>query len=158
MGSIPGSGRFPGEGNGNPLQYSCLKNSMRREAWHATVHGTAKSCAWIKWLNTHTHMSKLCQLLPLTLRLSLERSLFITVVVQLLCRVWLCNPVDCSMPGSPTGERNSQYAQNSHKMYVTLSTLKTHVHWIGVAIHPTHPLLLRSPPALNLSQHQSLFQ
>ena len=33
LGSIPGSGRSPGEGNGNPLQYSCLKNSMDREAW-----------------------------------------------------------------------------------------------------------------------------
>ena len=36
--SIPGSGRSPGGGNGNPLQYSCLKNSMDREAWGATVH------------------------------------------------------------------------------------------------------------------------
>ena len=43
MGSIPGSGRFPGEGNGNPLQYSCLENLMDREAWTATVHGATKS-------------------------------------------------------------------------------------------------------------------
>ena len=42
-GSIPGSGRSPGEGNGNPLQYSCLENPMDREAWWATVHGVAKS-------------------------------------------------------------------------------------------------------------------
>ena len=41
--SIPGSGRFPGEGNGNPLQYSCLKNPMERGAWWTTVHGVAKS-------------------------------------------------------------------------------------------------------------------
>ena len=41
-GSIPGPGRTPGEGNGNPLQYSCLKNSMDGGAWWATVHGTAK--------------------------------------------------------------------------------------------------------------------
>ena len=41
--SIPGSERFPGEGNGNPLQYSCLVNSMDRGAWWATVHGVAKS-------------------------------------------------------------------------------------------------------------------
>ena len=41
--SIPGSGRSPGEGNSNPLQYSCLGNSMDREAWWATVHGVAKS-------------------------------------------------------------------------------------------------------------------
>ena len=43
MGLIPGSGIFPGEGNGNLLQYSCLKNSMDRGAWWATVHGVAKS-------------------------------------------------------------------------------------------------------------------
>ena len=38
-GSIPGSGRFPGRGSGNQLQYSCLENPMDREAWWATVHG-----------------------------------------------------------------------------------------------------------------------
>ena len=42
-GSIPASGRSPGEGNGNPLQYSCLENSMDRGAWWATVHGVTKS-------------------------------------------------------------------------------------------------------------------
>ena len=41
-GSIPGSGKFPGEGNGNPLQYSCLENPMDRGAWWATVHGIAR--------------------------------------------------------------------------------------------------------------------
>ena len=43
LGSIPGSGRSPGEGNGNPLQYSCLEDSMNRGARWATVHGVAKS-------------------------------------------------------------------------------------------------------------------
>ena len=43
LGLIPGSGRFPGEGNGNPLQYSYLENSMNREAWQATVLGVPKS-------------------------------------------------------------------------------------------------------------------
>ena len=42
-GSIPGSGRSPGGGNGNPLQYSCLENPMDRGAWWATVHGVSKS-------------------------------------------------------------------------------------------------------------------
>ena len=42
-GSNSGWGRSPGEGNGNPLQYSCLGNPMDREAWWATVHGVAKS-------------------------------------------------------------------------------------------------------------------
>ena len=43
MGLIPGLGRSPGEGNGNPLQYSHLKNSMDREPWQAAVHGLAES-------------------------------------------------------------------------------------------------------------------
>ena len=42
-GSIPGSRIAPAEGNGNPLQYSCLKNSMDRATWWATVHGVTKS-------------------------------------------------------------------------------------------------------------------
>ena len=42
-GSIPGSGRSPGEGNGNPLQYSCLENPMDGGAWWAAVHGVTKS-------------------------------------------------------------------------------------------------------------------
>ena len=43
MGSVPVLGRSPGEGNGNPLLYSCLGNSMNRGAWRATVYGVAKS-------------------------------------------------------------------------------------------------------------------
>ena len=43
MGSIPGSGRSPGEGNGDPLEYSCLENSKDREAWWAIVHVVTKS-------------------------------------------------------------------------------------------------------------------
>ena len=43
LGSIPGLGRSPGEGNGTPLQYSCLENPMDGGAWWATVHGVAKS-------------------------------------------------------------------------------------------------------------------
>ena len=43
MSLIPGSGISSGEGNGNPLQYSCLENSMDRGAWQATVHGVTKS-------------------------------------------------------------------------------------------------------------------
>ena len=51
--STPGSGRSPGEGNSNPLQYACLGNSMDRGAWWATVHGVAKSRTR---LSTHPHM------------------------------------------------------------------------------------------------------
>ena len=43
LGSTPGSGKYPGEGHGSPLQCSCLENSMDRGAWRATVHGVAQS-------------------------------------------------------------------------------------------------------------------
>ena len=55
MGSIPGSGRSPGRGNGNPLQYSCLKNTTDRGAWQATVHEAAKESDLTERLNTDTH-------------------------------------------------------------------------------------------------------
>ena len=52
LGLIPGSGRSSGEGNGNPLQYSCLENHMDRGAWQAVVHGVTKS--WTQ-LSTSRH-------------------------------------------------------------------------------------------------------
>ena len=53
LGSIPGSGRSPGEGNGNPLQYSCLENPMDGWAWWATVHRVTKS--WTRLSNFTSH-------------------------------------------------------------------------------------------------------
>ena len=53
--SIPGSGRSPEEGNGNPLQYSCLENPMDREAWWATVHTITRSRTQWKPLSMQTH-------------------------------------------------------------------------------------------------------
>ena len=53
LGSIPGSGRFPGGGHGNPLQYSCLENPMDRGAWQATVHRVAKIWRQLKQLSMH---------------------------------------------------------------------------------------------------------
>ena len=52
-GLIPGWGRSPGGGHGNPLQYSCLENPMDRGAWWATVHGVLKSWTRLKQLSTH---------------------------------------------------------------------------------------------------------
>ena len=57
----------------------------------------------------------------------------------------LCNPIDCSMPGLPVHHQLPEFTQ-------------THVHWVGDAIQPSHPLLSPSPPAFNLSQHQGLFK
>ena len=55
MGSIPVLGRTPGEGNGNPLQYSCLENPMDKGAWQAIVYGVAKRETWLKRLSTRAH-------------------------------------------------------------------------------------------------------
>ena len=65
--------------------------------------------------------------------------------VQSLSCVRLCEPMDYSMPGFPVHCQHLELAQ-------------THVHWVGDAIQPCHPLLSPSPPAFSLSQHQGLFQ
>ena len=58
MGSISGLGRFPGGEHGNPLQYSCLENSMHRGAWWATFHAVLKELDTTERLNTQTHKLK----------------------------------------------------------------------------------------------------
>ena len=55
LSSIPGSGRSPGEENGNPLQYSCLGNPVDREAWGSTVFRVTKSQTQLTLKHTHTH-------------------------------------------------------------------------------------------------------
>ena len=55
VGSIPGSGRFPGEVNSNPIQYSCLEKPIDRGAWWAKVHRVAKSQTW---MSMHAHTCK----------------------------------------------------------------------------------------------------
>ena len=65
--------------------------------------------------------------------------------VQSLSRVWLCDPMDCSTPGIPVHHQLPE-------------PIQTHVHWVGEAIQPSHPLSSPSFPALNVSQHQSLFK
>ena len=52
LGSIPGLGKSPGEGNGNPLQYPCLENHMDREAYWAAIHGVTKY--WLRLSKSHT--------------------------------------------------------------------------------------------------------
>ena len=69
LGSVPGSGRSPGEGNGNPLQYSCLENPMDWGAWWATVHGVAKS--WTQ-LNDFTFIYNLLRYKKMIAKLKAE--------------------------------------------------------------------------------------
>ena len=105
LSSVPGLGRSPGEGNGNPLQYSCLENSMDRGAWRTTVSVSSVACS---------------------------------------CPA-LCNPMNYSIPGFPVHHQLPGFTQ-------------THVHRIGDAIQPSHPLSSTSLPTFTLSQHQGLFQ
>ena len=65
--------------------------------------------------------------------------------VQSLSHVWLCDPMNRSMPGLPVHHQLPESTQ-------------THVHWVGDAIQPSYPLSSPSPPALNLCQHQGLFK
>ena len=60
-GLIPGSRRSPAVGNGNPLQYSCLENSMDQEAWRATIHGVAKSQTWLGTLSINIIYLSICK-------------------------------------------------------------------------------------------------
>ena len=57
LGSVSGSGRFPGGVNGNPPQYSCLRNPMDRGAWRATVHGVAKESDRTEQLNKSNNLA-----------------------------------------------------------------------------------------------------
>ena len=61
-GLSPGSGRSPGERNGNPLQYSCLENSMDRGAWQATAHGVTKSQTRLS--DKHFHFTGMHEAVP----------------------------------------------------------------------------------------------
>ena len=59
-GLIPGSGRSPGEGDGNPVQYSCLENLMNRGTWYTTIHGVTKSQTELRDFTFILQKKKLC--------------------------------------------------------------------------------------------------
>ena len=81
-GSIPGSGRSPGEGNGNPLQYSCLENPMEGGAWWAPVHGVTKS--WTRLSNfTHSYIH-VCVCVCLSVCLSVNNRKTIKIYTKIL--------------------------------------------------------------------------
>ena len=91
--SIPGSGRSPGGGNGNPLQYSCLENPMDGGAWRAAVHGVAKSQTRLKRPSTQHFISSV-QFSP----------------VAQSCPTF-CNPMNCSTPGLPVHHQLPEFTQ-----------------------------------------------
>ena len=122
-----------GEGNSNPLQYSCLENPMGRGAWWSTVHGVAKSRTRLR---DFTYTFNIC---------SSGTDTFVQFSSVAQSCPTLCNPMNRSTPGLPVHQQLPEFTQ-------------THVHWFGDAIQPSHSLSCPSPPAFNLSQHQGLFQ
>ena len=93
LGSIPGSGRSPEEGNSNPLQYSCLENPMDGGAWWAAVHGVTKS---------RTRPS------DFTFTLLIKTIQFNSVAQS--CPTF-CDPMNCSTPGLPVHPQLPEFTQ-----------------------------------------------
>ena len=140
--SIPGSGISTRGGNGNLLQYSCQDNPMDRGVWQVTVHGVAESQTWLKQLSMHVE----CEVKWKKERIQTWLLVLHTFQFSLVqsCPI-LCDPMNCSMPGFAVHHQLPELAQ-------------THVHRVGDAIQPSHPVLSPSLPAFSLSQHQGLFQ
>ena len=107
------------------------------------VKKSRKSMYNLFWVNWEWPLSHLTFAQWWSARFHQRSCLFSSV--QALSRVRLCNPTDWSMPGL-----------HVHHQFQELT--QTHVHWVSDAIQSSHPLLSPSPPALNLSQHQGLFQ
>ena len=136
VGSILGSGRSPGEGNGNPLQYSCLETPMDRGAWWAIVYGATK-------LDTTIHACTVALRVPGGLGLNPSEHTGGGLVAR-SC-LTLFHPMDCSTPGLPVHHQLLEFAQ-------------THIHPVSDVIQPSHPLSFPSLPAFCLPQHQGLFK
>ena len=98
---VPGSGKPLEEGNGNPLQYSCMENPMDRGAWQATVHGVTKNWTWMKWQHA-------CMFLEKGLPNSLSWEPWLTVLIyswiaSFWRRQW--HPTPVLLPGKSHGQR-----------------------------------------------------
>ena len=91
VGSVPGSGRSPGVGNGNPLQYSCLESPMDRGAWWATVHGVAKSQTQLNEQSTHD--IPLCMYHVFLIHSSVDRHLGCFFVLAIVNSAAMCSLV-----------------------------------------------------------------
>ena len=134
---------------------------LERESWCAAVHGVAKNWTWLSdWAELILFSTVAGKIyipnnsvggFPLQKHVilkvtNLDLNIGSTKSVQ-FSRVWLfATPwTTCSTPGFPVHHQLAESTQ-------------THVHWVGDAIQPFHPLSSPSPPALNLSQHQGLFK
>ena len=152
-----------GEGNGNPLQCSCLENPRDGGAWWAAVYGVAQSWTRLKRFGSKSH--QVCSQASRGSRpwfwgrqhgfhlswamtdspsssSSVVQDVQFTSVTQ-SCPT-LCDPMNRSTPGLPVHHQLPEFTQ-------------THVHQVSYAIQLSHPLSSPSPPAPDPSQHQGLF-
>ena len=125
---------------------------MDREAWWVTVHGVAKSQTELSNKAHICHTSKESTLpfsLPVDVKLcsALYTECFSSVQFSSHAQSCptICDRMNRSTPGFPVHDQ-------------LLESTQTHVHWVGDAVQPSHPLSSPSPPAFSLSQHQGLFQ
>ena len=160
-----------GEGNGNPLQYSCLENPRDRGAWWPAVYEFTQIRTRLTWLSSSnrsryaddtlfmaestelkSHMIKVkeeCEKAGFknsTFKKKIMASIPTVQSSSVLsfALVWLCDPMDSRTPGLPVHSQHLEFTQ-------------THVHWVGDANQLSLPLSSPFPPAFNLSQHQGLF-
>ena len=156
LGSIPWSGRSPGEGNGNPRQSSCLENSMDRRANVFCIGTFLVHLVCTSWsFPFHQRTDDVyVWYMPIGIsRISLKKNSNFGMIyikhfqfssVAQSCLI-VCDPMNRSTPGLPVHHQFPDFTQ-------------THIHRVSDAIQPSHPLPSPSPPAVNPSQHQSLFQ
>ena len=156
---IPGSGRSPGEGHDNWLQYSCLENPMDRVVWWAAAHGVPKSQTGLSdWAHTHTAPPGMAESLrcspetikalligytPIQNKKFLKRHIHTSVQfssVQLLSCVWL-------------------FVIPAHQASLSISNSQSVLKLMSIeSVMPSNHLILCHPSTFNLSQHQGLFQ
>ena len=134
--------------NRDSLIHNILAHLLYFSLYLYTFHMCVQAESFKKYLRHHVS--------PLNFSAAISRNKYILLNNQKLSHSWcccsvaqscstLCDPVDCSMPGFPVHHQLLELAQ-------------TQVHWICVAVQPSHPLLPASPAAFSLSQHQGIFQ
>ena len=100
LGLIPGSGRYPREGNGNLLQYSCMGNPMDRRAWRAIVHGVVNSRTWLRDQTTITTVTYLYQkylaVTDIIIFQSVKRMIMPVPVYCAYCWAWIIRAIEHS--------------------------------------------------------------
>ena len=104
-----------GEGNGNPLQYSCLKNLMDRGAWRAMVHGVTESRTWLKWLSTHIHI---------------YTYIYIIIMSRLLVEVWTLKQFWWGL--RPQTGMRSMLLETGENLTLVIKWQRTWLNWVLV--------------------------